>query len=181
MSKVQLGVALGNQRKKIKSKKGKISMSKYNYIAYGSNLNLEQMCGRCPNAVYLGKGYLKNTQLAFRGLGNYSYCTVLRKKGHETPIGIFQIDDNDLIRLDRYEGYPTHYKRKIIKPTQVELTSWLYPDVPLTDSIIYIMNGGKPCIPTDGYFRTVYLGYRCLGLDDRYLFEALDKVSMPPM
>lgn len=153
-------------------------MRKYIYIAYGSNLNLEQMSIRCPNAVLLGTGYLKNAQLAFRGLGNYSFCTVfLRKRGYKTPIGIFQIDEYDLASLDRYEGYPRHYIRKVIKPTQVELLSWVFPEIALTDSIIYIMNGGKPCMPTQGYFNTVLSGYRQCNLDDRYLLKAYDEVN----
>jgi len=37
------------------------------YLAYGSNLNLEQMAYRCPTAKPVGVTTLKNYQLLFRG------------------------------------------------------------------------------------------------------------------
>ena len=38
------------------------------YCAYGSNMNLEQMSHRCPNAKVIGKGKLENYKLTFRGV-----------------------------------------------------------------------------------------------------------------
>lgn len=38
-------------------------MSKKLYIAYGSNLNLNQMKYRCPTAKLLGVGVVKNYEL----------------------------------------------------------------------------------------------------------------------
>ena len=40
-------------------------MSKKLYIAYGSNLNLEQMKFRCPTAKLVGKGTIENYELQF--------------------------------------------------------------------------------------------------------------------
>ena len=37
------------------------------YIAYGSNLNLEQMARRCPTAKVVGSTIFKNYRLVFRG------------------------------------------------------------------------------------------------------------------
>lgn len=37
------------------------------YIAYGSNLNLDQMKHRCPTAEIVGAAELKNLRLWFRG------------------------------------------------------------------------------------------------------------------
>ena len=36
------------------------------YIAYGSNINLEQMANRCPNSKVIGKEMLKGYELEFR-------------------------------------------------------------------------------------------------------------------
>jgi hypothetical protein len=33
------------------------------YIAYGSNINLEQMANRCPNSKVIGKEMLKGYEL----------------------------------------------------------------------------------------------------------------------
>ena len=41
-------------------------MNKKLYIAYGSNLNLEQMKFRCPTAKLVGKGIVENYELQFK-------------------------------------------------------------------------------------------------------------------
>jgi len=37
------------------------------YIAYGSNLHLEQMAQRCPTAEVVGAGRMEGYDLRFRG------------------------------------------------------------------------------------------------------------------
>ena len=39
------------------------------YFAYGSNINLEQMEHRCPDAQLVGPVTLQNYELQFRGSG----------------------------------------------------------------------------------------------------------------
>ena len=39
------------------------------YFAYGSNINLEQMAHRCPDAQIMGPVTLENYELQFRGSG----------------------------------------------------------------------------------------------------------------
>lgn len=39
------------------------------YFAYGSNINLEQMEHRCPDALLVGPVTLQNYELQFRGSG----------------------------------------------------------------------------------------------------------------
>lgn len=44
-----------------------MDMNGRKYIAYGSNLNREQMAKRCPDAKVIGSGMLKDYELLFRG------------------------------------------------------------------------------------------------------------------
>ncbi len=44
------------------------------YIAYGSNLSIEQMKVRTPDAVIAGTGILKNWQLLFRMFATIGKC-----------------------------------------------------------------------------------------------------------
>ena len=37
------------------------------YVAYGSNLNMRQMKGRCPESVFLGTGVIEDHELQFKG------------------------------------------------------------------------------------------------------------------
>ena len=51
-------------------------MKKKIYIAYGSNMDLEQMRYRCPNAKMKGTGVLENWRLMFKGSLTGSYATI---------------------------------------------------------------------------------------------------------
>ena len=55
------------------------------YIAYGSNLNLEQMAFRCPTAKVVGKSELKDYELLFRGGRRGAVATVEPKAGSTVP------------------------------------------------------------------------------------------------
>ena len=47
-----------------------MNMTGRRYIAYGSNLNREQMALRCPDAKVVGIGEIKDYELLFRGNRN---------------------------------------------------------------------------------------------------------------
>ena len=55
-------------------------MKRY-YIAYGSNLNVQQMRWRCPGARIIGTSELKDYRLLFKGSKTGSYLTVEPEKG----------------------------------------------------------------------------------------------------
>ena len=69
------------------------------YIAYGSNMVKEQMAYRCPGAKLIGTGYLPNHRLAF-----YLHATVERShaRNARVPVAVWEIDEADEQRLDRY-------------------------------------------------------------------------------
>lgn len=69
------------------------------YIAYGSNINLEQMAYRCPHSKVVGTSEIKDFELEFR-----SVATIVPKKGATVPVLIWELDDRDLPILNRYEG-----------------------------------------------------------------------------
>ena len=64
-------------------------MSKY-YLAYGSNLSVEQMKFRAPKAKIIGTGMLKNWQLLFR-----KYATIRENRVCETPVLVWEISGTD--------------------------------------------------------------------------------------
>ena len=77
------------------------------YLAYGSNLNHQQMAERCPNANYLGNTELKDWRLIFK-----SVATIEKDLGKYVPVGVFQITDECEKALDIYEDYPQLYDKK---------------------------------------------------------------------
>ena len=53
------------------------------YFAYGSNLDLEQMAQRCPDAEIVGPVRLENYELRFRGSGFATYYYRVIQRGFE--------------------------------------------------------------------------------------------------
>ena len=49
-------------------------MSETLYFAYGSNINLNQMAVRCPDAKVVEPAVLENYELLFRGNGSSFYA-----------------------------------------------------------------------------------------------------------
>ena len=134
------------------------------YLAYGSNLNLEQMKERCPNSNKIGSMILKDYELEFR-----YYLTVNKKLGCNVPIGIWEIAKEDEKYLDEYEGYPSLYRKEYI-PIQVDNRQ--------VEALIYIMNDvRKPERPSTEYFECCVEGYNDFGLDVKYLNKALSLCS----
>lgn len=127
------------------------------YIAYGSNLNKEQMRYRCPTAHVVGNGYLMDYELVFR-----MYATIEKAVGGKVPIAVWSIDSECEKSLNRYEGYPRLYRKEILPVT---INGETY------NAMVYIMNENvRPYRrPTESYYRTVVQGYVDMGLEFEYL------------
>ena len=132
------------------------------YLAYGSNLNKEQMQKRCPGAVPVGAMVLKGYELRFRGP-----LTIVKKKGGRAPLGIWQVSDEDEKSLDRYEGFPNFYYKKTLP--------WKNMDA---EVFMYVMHEDRPLgIPSESYYEVCRQGYEDFGFTEERLKDAL-KISM---
>ena len=135
------------------------------YIAYGSNLNLDQMRERCPTAELYGIGTVRDYALAFKGYPNSAYATIAPSKGQQVPVAVWTIQPKDEQRLDRYEGYPGHYAKQVLSAQL---------DGEVIRGMVYIMNPAmRFALPSPSYYRTVYEGYEDCGLDTVVLRDAL--------
>ncbi|WP_392486576.1 gamma-glutamylcyclotransferase family protein [Haloimpatiens sp. FM7315] len=147
-------------------------MKKLN-IAYGSNLNLQQMARRCPTAKIYGKGLLKDYRLLFKGVPNNAYATIEPFKGGKVPVLVWELKPTDEKALDIYEGFPNFYYKKDLK---VELeggekvTAMIYI---MTDKIKDRINLN---LPSERYLKIVEDGYIVSSFDIGFIEEAL-KVS----
>ena len=137
------------------------------YIAYGSNLNKEQMARRCPTARYVGTGMVEGYELKFKGRPDGAYATIDPKKGGSVPVAIWEIQPYDEFRLNQYEGYPNNYFTRNI-PVKIgnhEVTG-----------MVYIMNlRAQANLPSDKYYDTVEQGYKDCDLDIAYLEAAKER------
>ena len=141
-------------------------MRKRLYVAYGSNLNLEQMKHRCPTAKLIGTGVVNDYELQFKGFPSSAYATISPKAGASVPVGIWELGWMDEKYLDRYEGYPSHYFKKDI-PVQMDNGEEV-------KGMVYIMNQKMQFgLPSGHYYQVVHQGYRDCGLDTHVLNEAV--------
>lgn len=141
-----------------------MSSTRY-YIAYGSNLNLEQMKLRCPTAEVVGVSELRGYKLVFRGSLTNAYATLEESTEDTVPVLIWSLQPQDEKALDRYEGYPRFYFK--------EMHTAIVNNKPV-EAIVYIMNKKyKAGIPSGDYYNIVYKGYNDNGLTTEYLEGAL--------
>ena len=78
------------------------------YFAYGSNLDWSQMKNRCPSASFVGKAILNGYRFGFTRHSRSRDCGVMDivKEDNGQVWGVvYQIDELDLGKLDRSEGY----------------------------------------------------------------------------
>lgn len=146
-------------------------MPKRYYIAYGSNLNVNQMRYRCPTARVVGTAILDGWQLLFKGSKTGSYLTIEENPGYQVPVAIWEIAPEDECSLDRYEGFPHfYYKRELT----VTFTGIKTGKTRRRKAMVYIMHEERPLgIPTRQYLYTCADGYRTFGFDVEYLLQAI--------
>ena len=140
------------------------------YFAYGSNINLEQMAQRCPDAMPLDPVTLDNYELLFRGNDRGAgVATIVPCEGGEVRGLLWRLTPLCELSLDRCEGYPWLYQKETV--TVRTHDGW---EIPV---MTYVMTGEwlrEPVLPSKAYSQTIRDGYRQNGLPVRTLDEALE-------
>lgn len=126
------------------------------YIAYGSNMNLEQMAYRCPTVKVKGADSIIGWNLVFRGNKGNAYATIEPAENKEVPVIIWEIELSDEKALDRYEGYPRFYRKENIKAVL---------EGEEVEAMVYIMNGNPIEKPSQRYYGIIRQGYIDNGID----------------
>ena len=135
------------------------------YLAYGSNLNLEQMGHRCPEAAVIGTAVLEDHRLVFKGDRENGVATIERHIGASVPVLLWEITAKCERMLDRYEGFPRLYRKERLS---------VILDGDEVEAMAYIMNEGyQSALPDTWYFRTILDGYRDCGFDEGILRRAV--------
>lgn len=123
------------------------------YWAYGSNLNIAAMRERCPAARKVGRLFVEDAALVFRGVADVTVC-----EGSVVPGGLWEITRECERSLDRYEGvasrlYLKRYltvkrkgkKREVVLFYQMRMSTGVQP-------------------PSEFYLDLIARGYRDFGL-----------------
>ena len=127
------------------------------YFAYASNLNRKQMLERCPDSKPKFMVTLPNYNLIFAGWSRKwrgGVATIKRFGGEKVLGGIYDISEQCLRQLDRYEE---DYDR-------LKVTVFTEVDEPI-EAITYIKSGQlEETQPSKEYLAIIQQGYRDWGL-----------------
>ncbi|MEA1050461.1 gamma-glutamylcyclotransferase family protein [Lamprobacter modestohalophilus] len=135
------------------------------YFAYGANTHRAQMAHRCPGASFLSQAVLRDHELVFRGVAD------IRTATDKTVTGaLWDIDEQDLAALDRFEGYPSLYTRRGVSV----LLDRKRHGFDRALAIVYQMSAGRQLSPpADAYLNTLVQGYTDCGLPEEQIGIAL--------
>ncbi|MBI2979888.1 MAG: gamma-glutamylcyclotransferase [Chloroflexi bacterium] len=126
------------------------------YFAYASNLNLKQMRERCPDSKPVFKATLPNYKLAFLGWSRQwrgGMASIRHFRGEKVLGAIYDISEQCLRRLDKYEGYPESYDH-------LNITVFSEDGEP-TQAITYIRVGqSEETPPSAEYLAVIQQGYK---------------------
>lgn len=131
------------------------------YLAYGSNLNVQQMALRCPKARPIGRTQLKDHRLVFRGVADIEWS-----EGDHVECGLWWITKDCEKALDRYEGVGSGLYRRI----EFKVTHAGKPET----CLVYQMNSKSYNLPFRGYLETIADGYDDFNIPQDSLAIALD-------
>lgn len=136
------------------------------YLAYGSNMNLEQMDYRCPNSKVVCNGELRRWKLVFN-----IHADIIKTNNEDdiVPVVVWKIGSNEDWRmLDMYEGYPSYYVKEIVNV--------ILENGEEEDAVVYVMAENRKgiCPPASNYFNGIVKGYIDNGINTDCLYDALD-------
>ena len=123
------------------------------YFAYGSNLNLEQMQGRCPDCEPIAPAIAWGYELTFKGSSGYGVADIQPKDDDFVPGAIYKVSEADRDELDSYEGYPRLYDRHVIQVVRKDTGE-------VVEAFVYrMLNHYKQTTPGQWYFSIIRDGY----------------------
>jgi gamma-glutamylcyclotransferase (GGCT)/AIG2-like uncharacterized protein YtfP len=131
------------------------------YFSYGANMNKTSMANRCPHAKDLGPALLHGYQLRFA-----HHADVIKSDTWHSIEGVlWEITDECLESLDRFEGYPSYYDRKTVT---------VHHHGERKQALVYFMAPGAIVEPPEqGYLDTILEGLDQHGISFYDTMEAL--------
>jgi len=130
-----------------------------NYFAYGSNMDVQQMAVRCPDAVVVGTACLPGHRFL---INTHGVATVVPAQGEAVHGVLWEVSKADEASLDRYEGVKSRlYRKEIVKVRQEGGN--------LKAALIYLAINSQHGIPRTGYMERVVVAARHSRLPKHYV------------
>lgn len=142
-------------------------MNKILYFAYGMNTNLHSMASRCPKAKSLGYAILEDYRFRFA-----HHADVVPDLYNRVDGVLWELTEDCLRSLDRLEGYPFYYDRKLVTvesaDTAIKHQAWVY----------YMQPGHADSDPSDSYVEMLLEGYTDHNVPTKQIVYNLSVVKM---
>ncbi len=126
------------------------------YFAYGSNLSRKQMRERCPDSEPEFIATLPNYKLVFVGWSRQwrgGVASIKPFRGEKVLGAVYEISEQCLRRLDKYEGYPESYNHLNVRVFN--------EDGEPIQAITYIKTSqSEEAQPSGEYLSVIKQGYR---------------------
>lgn len=149
------------------------------YFAYGSNLDQMQMRQRCPAAKLLGPAQLANHRLCFPRRSPVRDCAVASFEPHRGGIVwgvIYELEDDDLKRLDEREGFDPINPAAVNRYCRVDVTVQRNPGERV-EAVAYVaIPEDDPGRPSRDYLKHIIDGAVAHGFPDDYV-ESLRAIT----
>jgi hypothetical protein len=141
--------------------KNKVTKLRRYYFAYGANCNFRSMEARCPEAEPHGAVLLSGHKLVFRSVAGIERCNSATMQG-----ALWAITPRCETSLDRYEGYPQLYDKKLIT-----ITRQGYGEI---EALTYVLCQELPIQPPGrDYLNEIMQGYQDYGIPRSQLLNAV--------
>ena len=132
------------------------------YFAYGSNMCLDQMRQRCPDAKWVGVARLAEYRFHINGRG---YASIQPSPEHVVFGLLWRISDADEKTLDQYEDYPAGLYGKL------DVSLRMMGDGRSDSAMTYIAANKEHGVPREGYLEGILRAADHLLLPDHYQRE----------
>ena len=87
-----------------------------NYFAYGSNMNIKRLLERGVFFSAKEKGSLKGYRFIINKRSqknpNIGFANIIKDSSSHVEGVIYDVSQEDILKLDKFEGYPKHYRRE---------------------------------------------------------------------
>lgn len=136
-------------------------------FAYGSNMNFARMKARCHGSRFICRASLKSFKFVYDGASKRGGAVgnIVGSNEDEVWGGLFEITDEDLRALDKYEGYPDSYDRKEYRVQDDTGNSFV--------AIAYLRKPKRLGEPSKSYREIVIQGAKDCGLPKPYINKHL--------
>ncbi len=135
------------------------------YFAYGSNMDVSAMAGRCPRSKALGLARLERHRLAVMREG---WLTVVRDPRSAMHGVLWDLALSDIAALDRYEN--------LSQGLYVKLTQAVIAERGPKQAIVYFGANSGPGVPRPAYIAEVLAAARSWPLPAEGV-EALERIG----